>query len=154
MEPPIKTGTPDPYTPPKPGELMPETHLQIGPIIQQVTPVLSGNKEHPTAYFLDGLAARLMEESLLSVLLALRRARLDGGARESFIAWPGLLFTKNGTTVDGDLLVSDGSTVSVFECKMNASRLELDQTRRLLDLCEELRAKPGIAGLRGDSTTG
>ncbi|HEY0318854.1 MAG TPA: hypothetical protein VGC49_11250 [Solirubrobacterales bacterium] len=115
-----------------------------------VTPVLSGNKEHPTAYFLDGLTARLMEESLLSVLLALRRARLDGGARESFIAWPGLLFTKSGATVDGDLLVTDGSTVNVFECKMNASRLELDQTRRLLNLCEELRAKPGIAGLRGE----
>ena len=36
-EPPIKPGTPDPYTPPKPGELRSEEHLQIGPIIQHVT---------------------------------------------------------------------------------------------------------------------
>jgi arylsulfatase len=43
MEPPIKAGTPDPYTPPKPGEFVPETHLQIGPIIQWVT---SLSKEH------------------------------------------------------------------------------------------------------------
>jgi hypothetical protein len=31
VEPPIKTGTPDPYTPPKPGTYRLETHLQIGP---------------------------------------------------------------------------------------------------------------------------
>lgn len=36
-EPPIKPGTPDPYTPPKPGTYKPETHVQIGPIIQYVT---------------------------------------------------------------------------------------------------------------------
>ena len=119
-----------------------------------VAPVLSGKREHPIAYFLDGLAARLMEEDLLSVVLALRRARLDSGSRESFIAWPGLLFSKADDTVDGDLLVSDGSTASIFECKMNASRLELDQARRLLDLCEDLHAKPGIAGLRGEFDDG
>jgi hypothetical protein len=115
-----------------------------------VAPVLSGKREHPTAYFLDGLAARLMEEDLLPVVLALRRAHLDGGSRESFVAWPGLLFSNSEGTVDGDLLVSDGSTASVFECKMNASRLELDQTKRLIDLCKDLRAKPGISGLHGE----
>jgi arylsulfatase A-like enzyme len=36
-EPPIKAGTPDPYVPPKPGELRAEEHVQIGPIIQYVT---------------------------------------------------------------------------------------------------------------------
>ena len=34
MEPPIKPGTPDPYTPPAPGEWSPETHIQVGPITQ------------------------------------------------------------------------------------------------------------------------
>jgi arylsulfatase A-like enzyme len=34
LEPPIKTGTPDPYVPPKPGELRLEEHLQIGVITQ------------------------------------------------------------------------------------------------------------------------
>jgi arylsulfatase len=37
IEPPIKPGTPDPYTPPKPGELVPQEHLQLGPITQYVT---------------------------------------------------------------------------------------------------------------------
>ncbi len=37
MEPPIKPGTPDPYTPPPPGEWQSQTSLQIGPIIQFVT---------------------------------------------------------------------------------------------------------------------
>jgi hypothetical protein len=34
LEPPIKTGTPDRYLPPKPGELRLEEHLQIGVITQ------------------------------------------------------------------------------------------------------------------------
>jgi hypothetical protein len=42
-EPPIKPGTPDPYTPPKPGELRPEEQVQIGPIIQYVTSLV---REH------------------------------------------------------------------------------------------------------------
>jgi arylsulfatase len=37
IEPPIKPGTPDPYTPPQPGKLIPQEHLQIGPIVQYVT---------------------------------------------------------------------------------------------------------------------
>jgi arylsulfatase len=39
-EPPIKSGAPDPYTPPKPGELRVEEHVQIGPITQYVTSVV------------------------------------------------------------------------------------------------------------------
>jgi hypothetical protein len=48
-EPPIKSGTPDPYTPPKPGQLRPEAHLQIGPIIQMVTTLVdtSGGTPEP-----------------------------------------------------------------------------------------------------------
>jgi Sulfatase len=37
MEPPIKPGAPDPYTPPKPGDLVPQEHLQLGAITQFVT---------------------------------------------------------------------------------------------------------------------
>ncbi|MFE1943928.1 sulfatase-like hydrolase/transferase [Streptomyces massasporeus] len=44
IEPPIKPGTPDPYTPPEPGELVPHEHLQIGPITQYVTTL-----RHPRA---------------------------------------------------------------------------------------------------------
>jgi arylsulfatase A-like enzyme len=44
-EPPIKPGTPDPYTPPQPGEMRPEEHLQIGPITQYVTSLTRSHDE-------------------------------------------------------------------------------------------------------------
>jgi len=47
MEPPIKPGTPDPYLPPKPGELRPEEHLQIGVITQYVTSLTRTHDELP-----------------------------------------------------------------------------------------------------------
>ena len=47
VEPPIKPGTPDPYAPPKPGELLPQTHLQIGPIMQYVTTLVRSHDEPP-----------------------------------------------------------------------------------------------------------
>jgi hypothetical protein len=46
-EPPIKPGTPDPYTPPEPGELRPEQHLQIGAITQYVTSLTKSHGEPP-----------------------------------------------------------------------------------------------------------
>jgi arylsulfatase len=46
-EPPVKPGTPDPYTPPGPGELRPEEHIQIGPIIQYVTALVRSHDGLP-----------------------------------------------------------------------------------------------------------
>ena len=45
VEPPIKPGTPDPYTPPPPGEWQPQTSLQIGPITQFVTSLVKPHDE-------------------------------------------------------------------------------------------------------------
>ena len=44
-EPPIKPGTPDPYTPPAAGEWQAQTHLQIGPIIQFATSLVQIHAE-------------------------------------------------------------------------------------------------------------
>ena len=46
-EPPIKTGTSDPYLPPKPGEMRIEEHLQLGVITQFVTMLLKTLNENP-----------------------------------------------------------------------------------------------------------
>jgi len=46
-EPPIKPGTPDPYTPPKPGDVRPEEHLQIGAITQYVTSLVRSHDDVP-----------------------------------------------------------------------------------------------------------
>ena len=43
IEPPIKPGTPDPYTPPKPGELHAEEQLQLGVITKYVTTLVREN---------------------------------------------------------------------------------------------------------------
>jgi hypothetical protein len=43
----IKPGTPDPYTPPKPGELRPEEHLQIGAVTQYVTSLVKSHDDLP-----------------------------------------------------------------------------------------------------------
>jgi len=45
MEPPIKPGTPDPYTPPAAGELRPETHIQLGVITQFNTVLVRSHDE-------------------------------------------------------------------------------------------------------------
>jgi hypothetical protein len=37
IEPPIKPGAPDPCTPPQPGELRPDEHIQFGLMTQFVT---------------------------------------------------------------------------------------------------------------------
>jgi hypothetical protein len=114
--------------------------------MELVVPVKESKREYPTSYFLDGLAARLMEEDLLSVILALRKARLDIAGTKPFFAWPGLLF-KVKSQIDADLLVSDGTQVSIFECKARAGGLTWKQTKKLLGLCQALNARPGIAAL-------
>ncbi|MFC9355412.1 sulfatase-like hydrolase/transferase [Rhodococcus sp. NPDC057014] len=47
VEPPIKPGTPDPYVPPRPGEMRPEEHLQLGVITQFVTTLVRSHEELP-----------------------------------------------------------------------------------------------------------
>jgi arylsulfatase len=47
VEPPIKPGAPDPYTPPRPGELRTEEHIQLGVITQFVTTLVRQPPEPP-----------------------------------------------------------------------------------------------------------
>jgi arylsulfatase len=46
-EPPIKPGTPDPYMPPRPGELRGEERVQIGAITQYVTALVRSHDRLP-----------------------------------------------------------------------------------------------------------
>ncbi len=50
MEPPIKAGTPDPYTLPPPGEWKAESHIQLGPITQYVTALVKAHGETPNVH--------------------------------------------------------------------------------------------------------
>ncbi|MGZ5339163.1 MAG: sulfatase-like hydrolase/transferase [Thermoleophilaceae bacterium] len=50
IEPPIKPGTPDPYEPPKPGDLRPEEHIQLGVMTQFVTSLVKTHEEAPAPH--------------------------------------------------------------------------------------------------------
>ena len=49
-EPPIKPGTPDPYVPPKPGDMQAQTRLEIGILTQYVTTLVHEHDETPTIH--------------------------------------------------------------------------------------------------------
>lgn len=104
-------------------------------------------KEPRLVYRLDGLMARVMDQDLLPVLLALRAMDKRLSAVH-FFAWPGVQFTGDQGAVDVDLLCSDGNDVHCFEVKDNASSLEEGQLNRLFELADRLEARPGVAGLR------
>ena len=73
-EPPIKPGTPDPYTPPKPVSAQPQTHLQIGPIIQFVTSLVKTHDERAATASRRRASSRMsmsaVDDPQLEVLLA------------------------------------------------------------------------------------
>lgn len=117
---------------------------------QLANPVMLGEEEHPRSYFLDGLAAQLVVQDMIPVILALRRAHIASPEGAAFFAWPGLLFTAgDNPPTDGDLLVSNGERVRIYECKSRAEGLGEKQTRKLLALCDRVAAQPGIAALEG-----
>lgn len=116
-----------------------------------VLPVVdeSGSKEPELFYRLDGLMARAMDQDVLPVLLTLRALRPPHQSPDLFFAWPGIEFADDQGRVDVDLLVSNGTAVSCFEVKNNASGLKEPQLRKLLRVAERLGARPGIAAVEG-----
>jgi hypothetical protein len=114
-------------------------------------PVALDGEEYPRSYLLDGLAAQLVEHGMVPVILALRQAQIKSPGGAPFFAWPGLLFRKGeeGPT-DADLLISNGETVRIVECKSKAEWLEEGQVKKLLRLCEQLGARPAIAAAEGN----
>jgi hypothetical protein len=53
IEPPIKPGAPDPYKPPKPGELRAQEHIQLGVITQFITTLVKSHDPEPPATGFD-----------------------------------------------------------------------------------------------------
>jgi hypothetical protein len=53
-EPPIKAGSPDPFTPPAPGEFRAEEHLQLGLITQTLTTLAKAHDELPDVHIALG----------------------------------------------------------------------------------------------------
>jgi len=113
-------------------------------------PVALDGEEYPRSYLLDGLAAQLVEHGMVPVILALRRAQIKSPGGAPFFAWPGLLFRKGEERpTDADLFTSNGETVRIVECKSKAEWLDEEQVEKLLHLCKQVGAQPGIAALEG-----
>ena len=107
-------------------------------------------REAEMYYRLDGLIARCMDQDLLPVLLALRCIQRLEPAIAIQQAWPGLLLTRDGRETEIDLLISTGQRVSIFECKLTAERLSVDEAERLVVTAVTLDAIPTVAGLTGE----
>jgi hypothetical protein len=117
----------------------------------------SGKKEPDFFYRLDGLMARIMDQDILPVLLAVRALRPPAETGELFFAWPGVEVSKGDRPkCDIDLVVSHGTNVNstsnvwCIEVKKTAASLGGKQLARLLEVATELEARPGIAAMQGE----
>ena len=113
-----------------------------------------GRTEAPLAYRLDGLAARVMDQDLLPVLLTLRESYRLLGQGRLFFGWVGIEFLRkeDGKRTDADLVVSDGEHVWLFEVKSNAAGLGGEQLNDLVQLAAQLEARPCLSALVGSFT--
>jgi hypothetical protein len=119
--------------------------------VEHMVPVTDRDgREARMSYRVDGLMARIMDQHVLPVLLALRALRDPSRwTRPSYI-WPGMLFTgPDGKKFDVDLLASDGQTVYAAECKLDARGLGTSQLRTLLAFTDRVGAVPIVAALAG-----
>jgi hypothetical protein len=108
-------------------------------------------QEPPTHFQLDGLMARVMDQDVLPVLLALRALRRTFGSGEQpSYAWPGVEFDISGRKTDVDLLFYAGGPVICCECKRNAATLTDDQLDGIIGLCERLRCRPALAAAENE----
>ena len=113
--------------------------------------IAAGGAEASTAYRLDGLMARLMDQHVLPVILTLRALRDPARWTTPAHIWPGVLFHAEGEKeFDIDLLASDGTTVFAAECKLDGRGLKLAQLRRLLSFAGRVGATPVVAALAGE----
>ncbi len=118
-------------------------HEHLLPILEEGERI-----ERPIVYRLDGLMARAMDQDLLPVLLSLR-ACLPADPAAVRTAWLGLEFISDSAgDSELDLLISDGSTVTVGECKATASISDI-QLRDLLDFAARHEARPVLGALTG-----
>ncbi len=107
-------------------------------------------REAETAYRLDGLMARCMDQDLLPVLLSLSNMASLGPSVRIQQAWPGLEIFDGTDKREVDLLVSTGRKVTVFECKANARSMSERNARALINIARGLAAIPTVAALDGE----
>jgi hypothetical protein len=119
---------------------------------EYLLPVLEtgGGQEPPTHFRLDGLMARVMDQDVLPVMLALRKLhKTIGVPHHPTYFWPGVEIERNGKRVDVDLLAFNGDVVICCECKLTGETLHTGQLQNLLELADHLQARPVLAALNG-----
>jgi len=119
--------------------------------LDYLLPVIAGRDEALTAYRVDGLMARVLDQHILPVILAIRALRDPSSYLRPQHIWPGVLLeSSSGEQFEVDVLASDGVTVIAAECKLDGRNLRPRQLRKLLDFASRTGAKPAIAALVGE----
>jgi hypothetical protein len=108
-----------------------------------------GGREPALTYRLDGLMARVMDQDILPVLLTVRAVHRLFQDRLVF-TWPGVEFATTTGDVDVDVLLYNQQDVYCCEVKANAGGLDRSQFDRIIELCDQLEARPAIAALSGE----
>jgi hypothetical protein len=119
-------------------------------------PAVENGAEAATAYRLDGLVGRAMDQDILPVLLTLRYLLRRPEASNYAYWWPGLnLYANDSPTPDAeiDLLIADAGTLIACEVKKDAASLSADDAIAHIDLAGRLRAEPVFAASAGDWRT-
>lgn len=110
----------------------------------------SGGMSEPSVHYrLDGLMARVMDQDVLPVLLAVRTIRKRMQSGHGVSTWHGVVFDSGSTCIDVDVLAYNGDHIVFCECKDNGSTLTDAQFDGLCDLAADLSARPALACLRG-----
>jgi hypothetical protein len=116
-------------------------------------PAVENGQEAPTAYRLDGLMARAMDQDIVPVLLTLRYLLRRPEASNHAHWWPGLDLYENDS-IDADyeidLLIADGGRLLVCQVKRDAGGLTRDEAIRHFDLAHRLGGQPVLSAPAGD----
>jgi hypothetical protein len=116
-------------------------------------PAVENGAEAATAYRLDGLVGRAMDQDILPVLLALRYLLRRPEATNHAYWWPGLnLYASDSRIPDEeiDLLIADHGTVIACEIKKDAGSLSADDAIAHIELATRLRAEAVFAAPTGN----
>jgi hypothetical protein len=115
-------------------------------------PAIEKGQEAATAYRLDGLVARAMDQDVVPVLLTLRYLLQRPDASWYAHWWPGLdLYENESTDADYeiDLLLADRERLLVCEVKKDAGGVTRDAAVRHFELAKRVGGEPVLSAPTG-----
>jgi hypothetical protein len=116
-------------------------------------PATEGPVEAQTAYRLDGLMARIMDQDLVPVLLTVRHLLQRSQATLDAVYFPGLDLFEPQTRdpfAEVDILLADGGRLQIAECKSRAEAVTAALAAEHIALAARLGGVPVLAASDGE----